>query len=273
MEHAAPLAGRKDAPPSASKQSDHPLSPHSLPILHGSNPRRSPSLFAVPLPEEAVSSSYFGASTSRGRREPDAIPLGEGSSRTSPRKDGARRDGQGYGFESLGRDEVEVARRRYDLMDDEQIREVLVQWERIELGERGDEDIGVLVDQANGISSALPIPLTGKTTPDMSESMPEVLAGITSSTTPSPLFPPSPPLHDLGPTLSRSDNTGRTDHPLRVLARAVLELQDTIERLRKENEALRGEIAMGGRTIRGRDGASRGAAERVSFSITAFGEL
>jgi hypothetical protein len=252
-------------------QSDHPLSPHSLPILHGSNPRRSPSLFAVPLPEEAVSSSYFGASSSRGRPELDAGPLGEGSSRTSPRKDGAGKEGQGYGLESLGRDEAEVAKRRYDLMDDEQIREVLIQWERLELGEGGRSDKGVPADQTNGTSSAVPIPKPIATASGESANRAEILANVEGSSPPSPLFPPSPPSRDIGHSHPQADGTGRIDHPLRVLARAVLELQDTVERLRKENEALRGEIAMGGRTIRGRNGASRGAAERVIFSITAFG--
>lgn len=47
----------------------------------------------------------------------------------------------------------------------------------------------------------------------------------------SPLFPPSPPL--------LQNHAQITDHPLRVLSRAVRELREAIERLEEENLRLR----------------------------------
>jgi hypothetical protein len=163
----------------------------------------------------------------------------------------------------------DAVKRRYDLMGDEEIAEVLGKW-MSQLETSGSVDgvdaaesqmvdsassrtIGIASAHSNGSSSAShqQDPLSNST-------------GETSTTNPSdsPLFPPSPPSGDVILPADLVLNQKQSDHPLRTLARAVKELQETVENLRVENEGLRRDLS---HTSRGRN-RMNGKVDTVSNS-------
>ncbi|WWC63060.1 uncharacterized protein I303_105659 [Kwoniella dejecticola CBS 10117] len=85
----------------------------------------------------------------------------------------------------------------------------------------------------------------------------------------SPLFPPSPPSHDL--ILPASD------HPLRILSRAIAELREVIGRLEEENTQLKKENAVKGKTRRRKsadqDSIHDGLTEAISTSLTSISPI
>lgn len=217
-------------------KTDHPLSPHALP-----NGRRSPSIFAVPLVDDAgpsvdlneePSSSNLTIFAAGGHDRRAGIIDHE--SRSSPARGSKSR--ASLALDSLGREEIEVVKQRYDLMDDAEIRRILDEWDL-----EGSSAGPVVASE----EEAKPRDSEGSSIPPVHPTPPQrpVDQDQDTSGRQSPLFPPSPP--SLEPVLPEGLGltTRRTDHPLRILARAVLELQETVERLQAENEALRADIS------------------------------
>lgn len=151
--------------------------------------------------------------------------------------------------ESLRREEIGVVETRFDLMTDEELDAYLGQY---------------------GQALSTPSLATPRKPPDKTVS--------TSPTTPraprgaqsvrskgadvddedkSPLFPPSPPRH--------AAKSQVLDHPLRILSRAIRELQVAVQRLEEENDRLRAPGATSSSPV-----IAQKAADRVSHKLQAL---
>ncbi|OWZ43504.1 hypothetical protein C351_02880 [Cryptococcus neoformans c8] len=120
-------------------------------------------------------------------------------------------------LESLTKDELSIVDTRFDLMSDDELYEYL-------------QNIPVAPeDPTPRVELSAPVfPANRQTS---SSAGPSSTAQLTPSGDKSPLFPPSPP--------SLQNNAQITDHPLRVLSRAVRELREVIGKLEEENARLR----------------------------------
>lgn len=120
-------------------------------------------------------------------------------------------------LESLTKDELSIVDTRFDLMSDDELYEYL-------------QNIPVAPeDPTPRVELSAPVfPANRRTS---SSAGPSSTVQLTPSGDKSPLFPPSPP--------SLQNNAQITDHPLRVLSRAVRELREVIGKLEEENARLR----------------------------------
>ncbi|XAO21799.1 hypothetical protein I312_100555 [Cryptococcus bacillisporus CA1280] len=123
-------------------------------------------------------------------------------------------------LESLSKDELSIVDTRFDLMSDDELHEYL---QNVPCA---PEDPTPHVELSSPV-----FPANGQTSSSASSSATTELPPSRDTGDKSPLFPPSPPL--------LQNNAQITDHPLRVLSRAVRELREVIERLEEENLRLR----------------------------------
>ncbi|RXK40181.1 hypothetical protein M231_02455 [Tremella mesenterica] len=121
-------------------------------------------------------------------------------------------------FSSLSKEELVIVNKRFDLMSDLELSEYLSLF-------------GSSQSSTQPSASHSPHPLldpASLTPQNSSQSTPSLI--IDDQDSQIPLFPPSPPGH-VKPEIA--------DHPLRVLSRAIRELQEEIARLEEDNQALR----------------------------------
>ncbi|EIW67400.1 hypothetical protein TREMEDRAFT_11606, partial [Tremella mesenterica DSM 1558] len=119
---------------------------------------------------------------------------------------------------SLSKEELVIVNKRFDLMSDLELSEYLSLF--------GSSQSSAQPSASHSPHPSLdPASLTPK---NSSQSSPSQIIDDPDSKT--PLFPPSPPGH-VKPEMA--------DHPLRVLSRAIRELQEEIARLEEENQVLR----------------------------------
>ncbi|KIR80605.1 hypothetical protein I306_02059 [Cryptococcus gattii EJB2] len=123
-------------------------------------------------------------------------------------------------LESLSKDELFIVDTRFDLMSDDELHEYL---QNVSCA---PEDPTPHVELSSPV-----FPANGQTSSSAGSSSTTELPPSRDTGDKSPLFPPSPPL--------LQNKAQITDHPLRVLSRAVRELREVIERLEKENSRLR----------------------------------
>ncbi|KIR36411.1 hypothetical protein I352_01360 [Cryptococcus deuterogattii MMRL2647] len=123
-------------------------------------------------------------------------------------------------LESLSKDELSIVDTRFDLMSDDELHEYL---QNVPCA---PEDPTPHVELSSPV-----FPANGQTSSSAGSSSTTELPPSRDTGDKSPLFPPSPPL--------LQNNAQITDHPLRVLSRAVRELREVIERLEEENSRLR----------------------------------
>jgi hypothetical protein len=126
-------------------------------------------------------------------------------------------------IDSLSREELDIVDTRFDLMSEDELSSYM-------------ESFG------QALPPETPRPGGGgggSTSPITPRAMPTRRLKISSgegedSGETSPLFPPSPPDREMRREMSV--------HPLRILARAVRELRENVERLEEENEILRVQV-------------------------------
>lgn len=197
---------------------DHPLSPGSTP----QGGRRASSAHAYSQ-NGTIKQDYFGSSSTTTRpsrrRTVVAGASSTGPSTLKPRQKlsptpSGRSDVLGsftgdkatpgalLQLDSLTKAEMAVVEERFDLMDDGEIESYLEEY--------------------------------GQYTPGDVLSTPRAARRAReAANTDSPLFPPSPPAED---------QLVQPDHPLRILSRAVREMQEAVRRVQAENEKLQEEL-------------------------------
>jgi hypothetical protein len=161
-----------------------------------------------------------------------------------------------YALDGLSNEEKAVVEMRFDLMSDEELGIYLSTLFPLppppDFSNTSSSATSPSVPSENEDPGAPTTPAT-PATPRASNrrrlvKMPSEDDGLT------PLFPPSPPANH---------THVQVDHPLRILARAVLELRDNVERLQEENEGLRAQVELA-RPRKSRDKAADEVGARLA---------
>lgn len=173
--------------------------------------------------------------------DPDLLGIGGSGGRkySSRRVSGTQRPRAALGLEGIDADDVLDT--RYDEMSDTELQAVLDRWavKPLSLGQSGSSADADADSSPTSSSDDIDIHETPRTdrrrapldtSPVGSSPLAPKLTRSASSN--QPLFPPSPP------QAPRS-----SEHPLRVLSKAVRELRASVSRLEAENETLRDTVA------------------------------
>jgi len=201
--------------------------------LLGVGPSRRPRSMIDTLPEDVADTISLGTSThslKAGRRR---------RSRSTGRASVLRYGNadSSYALDGLSNEEKAVVEMRFDLMSDEELGIYLSTLFPL------PPPPGFSNSSSSATSPSVPsenedavAPTTPATPATPRASNRRRLIKMPSEDDPStPLFPPSPPAKHMHM---------QVDHPLRILARAVLELRDNVERLQEENEGLRAQVEL-----------------------------
>ncbi|OCF75968.1 hypothetical protein I204_03265 [Kwoniella mangroviensis CBS 8886] len=145
-------------------------------------------------------------------------------------------------LDSLSKEELAVVETRFDLMTDDELRQYIRQ-----------------------TPSSNPTPLESSTSESLDSSRDDTAPPRPVPADHPPLFPPSPPASD--------PVSVPTDHPLKVLSKAIAELREVIERLEDENIKLKKENAEKSKPKTRRKSADQisihdGLTEAISTSLT-----
>ena len=127
-------------------------------------------------------------------------------------------------------DEMEIIGTRYDLMDDEELNAVLA-----DRGSSTSDQVDVLAEASDGVLETPKARRTTDNTPffsDETETAEEAQDLDPNGSSAPPLFPPSPPPNTRRPLA----------HPLRILSRAIRDLEDKVAQLVLDNEALQDQL-------------------------------